>query len=209
MPAASSPRPLRSRCGRGCRRRSCPGRTASRCRWSRGGSCAPCVRAGLAAGEEDLPALVARSAVGGARRPPDGTARLAGAPRRRRGMISTTWPCMLRGARVGRVHLRCRAADVVGEHGVDAAVDRVGLHVLRPVHRRRAEQVGGAARLDQHVGLAAKPLAAVSGPWPWTSGSQRIVPSSSKRATNSVPSSSRSRLAARSCGFQGRAVTNL
>ena len=42
---------------------------------------------------------------------------------------------------------------------------------------------------------SAKPLAAVSGPWPCCSASQRPLPSASKRATYSVPWSSSSRLA--------------
>ena len=60
------------------------------------------------------------------------------------------------GARVGRVDLLGLAAGVVGQHDVDLVRLRVGLDVLRPVHLRRAEKVGGAAGLDQHVGLARK-----------------------------------------------------
>ena len=75
------------------------------------------------------------------------------------------------GARVDGVDLLRLAPGVVGQHDVDAAVDRVGLDVLGPVHRRGAEQVGGAPGLDQHVRLVLKPFSAVSGPWPKTSGS--------------------------------------
>jgi hypothetical protein len=42
----------------------------------------------------------------------------------------------------------------VGQDDIDDAGDRVGFHVFGPVHRRRAEQVGGAPRLDEHIGLA-------------------------------------------------------
>ena len=60
------------------------------------------------------------------------------------------------GARVGGVDLLGLALGVVGQHDIDLAVDGVGLDVLGPVHLGGAEQVAGAARLDQHVGLAGK-----------------------------------------------------
>ena len=58
------------------------------------------------------------------------------------------------GARIGGVDLLGLALGVVGQHDIDLAVDAVGLDVLGTVHLGGAEQVGGAARLDQHVGLA-------------------------------------------------------
>ena len=57
------------------------------------------------------------------------------------------------GPRVRRVLVARLAAGVVGQHHVDAAVPLVRLDVLGPVHRRRLEEVGGAAGLDQHVAL--------------------------------------------------------
>ena len=46
------------------------------------------------------------------------------------------------GAGVGRVDLIGLAQMVVGQHDVDLVGQRIGFHVLRPVHLRRAEQVG-------------------------------------------------------------------
>ena len=56
-------------------------------------------------------------------------------------------------ARVWPVRVRRSALAVVGERDIDAMRQRIWLHVFRAVERRRAEQVGGAPRLDQHVGL--------------------------------------------------------
>ena len=58
------------------------------------------------------------------------------------------------GARIGGVHVRRLALGIVGEHHIDLAVSGIRLDILRPVHRRGLKQVAGAARLDQHVGLA-------------------------------------------------------
>ena len=65
-------------------------------------------------------------------------------------------PKRLFGARIGRVDLVGLAALVVGQHDVDAPGDRMRFHVLRPIHRRGAEQVAGAPRVDHHVGLTVK-----------------------------------------------------
>ena len=87
------------------------------------------------------------------------------------------------GPRVGSVHLVGLALGVVGEVDVDATVHRVRLDVLGPVHGRRADLVGREAGPDQHVrAWLAKLFAAVSGPSPWTSGSQ-VSLSSSNLAT--------------------------
>ena len=56
--------------------------------------------------------------------------------------------------RVGLVDLLLGALAVVGQHDIDAPVHRVGLDVLRPVHRRGLQEIGGDAGIDQHVGLA-------------------------------------------------------
>ncbi len=52
--------------------------------------------------------------------------------------------------------VRLFAAIVVSHHDIDASGPGIGLDVLRPVHRRRADEIGGSARLDQHVGLTGK-----------------------------------------------------
>ena len=57
------------------------------------------------------------------------------------------------GARIGGIDLVRLALGVLGHHGIDLAVDRAGLEVLRPVHRRRAELIGRQARLDHHLAL--------------------------------------------------------
>ena len=108
-------------------------------RWSPDDSCAPASDCRVAGQQEDLPACL-RPRRG--RRPvrADDLEDVAVRVARRAG-----WP---------RRPARRLRARVVGQHDVDAAGDRVGLDVLGPVHRRGAEQVGGAARLDQHVGLA-------------------------------------------------------
>ena len=56
------------------------------------------------------------------------------------------------------VPLRGPALGIVGERQIDLAGLRVGLHVLRPVHRCGPQQVGGAAGFDHHVGLAVEPV---------------------------------------------------
>ena len=57
---------------------------------------------------------------------------------------------------VGRVELVGRHLLVLGHDGIDAAGHRVGLHVLRAVHRRGAQRIGGKAGLEQHLGLLGK-----------------------------------------------------
>ena len=60
------------------------------------------------------------------------------------------------GARVGGIDGVSLAAGVVGEHDIDLAIGAVGLDVLGAVHPGGAEQIAGAAGLDDHVGLAGK-----------------------------------------------------
>ena len=59
--------------------------------------------------------------------------------------------------RVGWGSVVDAALVVVGEHRVDLAVGRVGLDVLGPVHRGGPDHVGGAAGVDQDVGLGGEP----------------------------------------------------
>ena len=101
------------------------------------------------------------------------------------------------------------AVAVVGERAVDLAACRVDGDPLRPVHLGRAERVAGLARLDQHLALVGEAVGGVSGPWPCISGSQRPLPSASKRATYSVPWSSSSRLAAAPPGCDAVAADEL
>ncbi len=60
------------------------------------------------------------------------------------------------GARIGGVDLVGLAARIVGEDHIDLVVLEIGLDVFGPVHPGRAEQVGGAPRLDHDVRLAAE-----------------------------------------------------
>lgn len=60
------------------------------------------------------------------------------------------------GTRVGRIDLGFVALLVLGHDGVDAAGDRIGLDVLRPVHRGRAEGIRRQPCLQQHLGLVGK-----------------------------------------------------
>ena len=62
------------------------------------------------------------------------------------------------GARVGGVDLVGLAARVVGQDGVDLLALRIDFDVLGPIHLGGAEQVGGAARFDQHVSLTGKAI---------------------------------------------------
>ncbi len=57
------------------------------------------------------------------------------------------------GARIGGIHLIVLALGIVGEHDINAAIDRVRLHVLGAVHLGRAEKITGTPGFDQHIGL--------------------------------------------------------
>ena len=100
--------------------------------------------------------------------------------------------------RVGLVDLLGPAPLVVGEEDEYLAGGRMRLHVLGPIHARRLEEIGGEPRVDHHVGLRLETVGRREGPSPNTSGSHLTLPSSSKRATDSVPSESRRMLFARS-----------
>jgi hypothetical protein len=101
---------------------------------------------------------------------------------------------------VGGVRLLGRALLVVGEHDVDQAVDRVGLDVLGTIEGRGPSRSAARRVSIRTSAWLWKSLAGVRGPVPQTSGSQRIEPSSAKRATKRVPWSRSSRLASRSLG---------
>ena len=62
------------------------------------------------------------------------------------------------GPRVRRIELVGRHLLVLGHDGIDAARDRIGFHILRPVHGRGTQRIGGKARLEQHLGLRGKAL---------------------------------------------------
>jgi hypothetical protein len=68
------------------------------------------------------------------------------------------WPVVFLGAWVGGAHLLGFALVVLGQHQIDAAVHRIGLEVLRPVHGRGAQEVRGLAGLQHDVGLAVEPV---------------------------------------------------
>ena len=74
--------------------------------------------------------------------------------RRRPASISTMWPKRLSARGLAASTWSALRRAVVGQHDIDLAGLRIGLDVLGPVHLGRAEQIGGAAGLDQHVGLA-------------------------------------------------------
>ena len=57
-------------------------------------------------------------------------------------------------SRIDRIDLVRLSPGIVGQHHIDGASDRVRLHVFGPVHRCRAEQIGGIAGFNQYVRLA-------------------------------------------------------
>ena len=141
----------------------------------------------IAAEHEQVPLVLVGRVVG------------VGAAAARRDQFDDVAPEVL-GARIGRVDLRLVAILVLGHHRIDAAGDRVGFDVLRAGPSGWRPSASAASRVFSSTSAwSAKPFSAVSLPWPWISGSQVIVPSASKRATESMPSSSRSLPEARVC----------
>ena len=79
------------------------------------------------------------------------------------GDSSRIWPVLFSARGLAAIDLVRLALGVLGHHGIDLAVDRIGLEILRPVHRRRAEQIGGEARLDHHLALVGEAVLRASG----------------------------------------------
>jgi hypothetical protein len=63
-------------------------------------------------------------------------------------------PVPVGAARIGRIDLFRLASRVRGADDIDATGTGMRLDVLRPIHRRRAGEAGGASRLDDDVRLA-------------------------------------------------------
>ncbi len=91
------------------------------------------------------------------------------------------------GARVGGVHLVRLALGVVGQDHVDLARHEIDVHVLRPVHLGRADEIGGEARLDHDVALVLEAEVLVEPRAFPVQRDPRPVPSASNFATDSVP----------------------